>query len=54
MASPEDQRVSWLLGAFYTHERQDVFSNIQSIDEFTGISLAGLPEFLTSAMSASL
>ncbi len=43
LASPTTDRLSWQLGTFYTHEKQNAFSEIVNIDRLTGAPINGLP-----------
>ena len=43
LASPASDTLSWQIGAFYTHETQDVGALVDPIDSLTGAAIAGLP-----------
>jgi outer membrane receptor protein involved in Fe transport len=52
LASPEDNKLSWLVGAYYTHEQTSVAFASPVFNEFTGAPITGLPTFLSGGLSA--
>jgi iron complex outermembrane receptor protein len=52
LASPDDGKLTWLAGAFYTHEQTSVAFQSPVFNEFTGAPITGLPTFLSGGLSA--
>ncbi len=52
LTSPEQNTLSWLVGAFYTHEQTRVVVEDPVFNKFTGDPITGLPSFLTGGFNA--
>jgi outer membrane receptor protein involved in Fe transport len=52
LASPQDNKLSWQAGVFYTHEQTDVALVAPVFNEFTGAPITGLPSFLNGSVAA--
>jgi outer membrane receptor protein involved in Fe transport len=52
LASPNDGKLTWLVGAYYTHEQTSVVFQSPVFDMITGAPITGLPTFLGGGVSA--